>query len=250
MCGIAGIVALTDKGKSSLDKIGSAVSCLDKRGPDGKGIFQHNNVALGHTRLSVIDTSDSASQPMNDASGRYTLIFNGEFFNFKEHRKFVLDKGFQLKSESDSEVLLYLYIIEKEKCLERVNGFFAFAIYDRQEESLFIARDRMGVKPLFIYQDEDRLMFASEMKSLMAMGIPKEMDEVSLFTYLQLNYIPGPNSIFKNVTKLLPGNYLKLEILNTKYQIQLSKMPGVPHVPRLPAPAAFLHFRTVGPDLR
>src|SRR5437868_1461530 len=153
MCGIAGIVALSEKGRSYLPKINAATQCLNKRGPDNSGTYLHNNVALGHTRLSIIDTSDAASQPMTDASGRYTIIFNGEFFNFKEHIQYVLDKGYQLKSHSDTEVLLYLYIIEKEKCLQRVNAFFALAIYDKQEETLFIARDRMGVKPLLIYRD-------------------------------------------------------------------------------------------------
>jgi len=216
MCGIAGIVAFTETGKDFFSGMESAIACLGKRGPDASGIFAHNKVVLGHTRLSVIDTSASASQPMTDASGRYTIIFNGEFFNFKEHREFVLQSaiGAQLKSGSDTEILLYLYMLEKEKCLERVNGFFALAIYDRVEETLFLARDRFGVKPLLIYRDDDKLFFASEMKVLMALGIPKNLDEVSLFTYLQLNYIPGPDSIFKNVKKLEPGHFLKVEIRN------------------------------------
>jgi len=149
---------------------------------------------------------------MHDATGRYTIIFNGEFFNYREHRDFVSSKGFKLKSTSDTEVLLYLYIIEGEKCLQRVNGFFALAIYDKQEQTVFIARDRMGVKPLLIYSDNDKLLFASEMKSLITMGIPKELDAVSLYTYLQLNYIPGPQSIFKNVRKLAPGHYIRIDV--------------------------------------
>jgi asparagine synthase (glutamine-hydrolysing) len=213
MCGIAGIIALTEKGIPSLDKIGDALTCLNLRGPDARGIFKHNRVALGQTRLAIIDTSEGGLQPMHDSSGRYTIIFNGEFFNFKEHRKFVVDKGYALKSTSDTEVLLYLYIIEGEKCLQRLNGFFALAVYDKQEQTVFIARDRMGVKPLLMYADDDRLLFASEMKALLSMGIPKELDMVSLYTYLQLNYIPGPHSIFKNVSKLEPGHFLKLEVL-------------------------------------
>jgi len=111
-------------------------------------------------------------------------------------------------------VLLYLYIIEKEKCLDRLNGFFALAIYDKEEQTLFIARDRFGVKPLLVYRDEDKLMFASEMKALMAMGIPRQLDEVSLLMYLQLNYIPGPASIFQQVSKIEPGHYLQMETAN------------------------------------
>src|SRR2546426_546246 len=123
MCGIAGIIAFNEKGHTALPTIHHAVSCLDKRGPDAHRTFFHNHIALGHTRLSIIDTSEAASQPMSDESGRYTIIFNGEFFNFKEHRQFVIDKGFKLKSKSDTEVLLSLYIIEGEKCLQRLNGF-------------------------------------------------------------------------------------------------------------------------------
>src|SRR5437870_5011804 len=141
MCGIAGVVAFNDNGKAFLPNINEAVKCLSRRGPDARGVYTHGHVALGHTRLSVIDTSAAANQPMTDATGRYTIIFNGEFFNFKEHKQFVLNKGYHLKSESDTEVLLYLYIIEKEKCLQRINGFFAFAIYDAVEQTLFLARD-------------------------------------------------------------------------------------------------------------
>jgi len=219
MCGIAGIVSFSEKSVSSLDKIEEAVRCLNKRGPDAKGIYKHNRVAFGQTRLAIIDTSEGGLQPMHDATGRYTIIFNGEFFNFQEHREFVRSKGYQLKSESDTEVLLYLYIIEGEKCLQRVNGFFALAIYDKLEETVFIARDRMGVKPLLVYKDDDKLMFASEMKSLIAMGIPKVIDEISLFTYLQLNYIPAPQSIFQNVTKLMPGHFLKFMSRSGKFSV-------------------------------
>src|SRR6188768_2782701 len=162
MCGIAGIIAFSEKGIPSLDKIESATKCLSLRGPDAHGVYKDGRVALGQTRLAIIDTSEGGLQPMHDATGRYTIIFNGEFFNYREHRDFVLSKGFKLKSTSDTEILLYLYIIEGEKCLQRVNGFFALAIYDKQEQTVFIARDRMGVKPLLVYKDDDKLMFASE----------------------------------------------------------------------------------------
>jgi len=212
MCGISGVIALTEKGLPALNFIDDAVSCLYQRGPDSYGSFRDGNVALGHTRLSIIDTSDAASQPMSDESGRYTIVFNGEFFNFKQHRDFVLGKGIKLKSESDTEVLLYLYILEGEKCLERVNGFFAFAIFDKQKQNIFIARDRIGIKPLVYYTDADKFLFASELKSLLALGVPKEIDQVSLYTYLQLNYIPAPASIFKCVKKLMPGHYINIEL--------------------------------------
>src|SRR6185436_18056120 len=216
MCGIVGVVSKSEDGKVFPGKISSAAECLSKRGPDASGIFRHNDIALGHRRLSIIDISDAGAQPMSDESGRFTIIFNGEFFNFKEHRNFVLSKGIRLHSESDTEVLLHLFILEKEKCLERVNGFFSLAIYDKVDEELFIARDRFGVKPLLIYEDQDAFMFASEMKALLNLGINKTMDESSLLAYFHLNYIPSPWSIFKNVRKLAPASYLKFSVKNKK----------------------------------
>jgi asparagine synthase (glutamine-hydrolysing) len=208
MCGITGIFTFKEEALSFRTKVENAVSRLHQRGPETSGTYFHDHVALGHARLAIIDVSDAASQPFTDRSGRYTVIFNGEFFNFKEHRNELLKKGIQLRSESDTEVLLYLYITEGPSFLKKINGFFALAIYDKEEGTLFIARDRFGVKPLFIYQDEGRFVFASELKALLEYGFEKKIDETSLSQYLQLNYIPGPNSIFKNVRKLEPGNFL------------------------------------------
>jgi asparagine synthase (glutamine-hydrolysing) len=190
MCGIAGILALNQNGLASLDGVNEALICLKKRGPDAAGIYTHGHVALAHTRLSIIDISEAGTQPMTDASGRYTILFNGEFFNYAEHRKALADSGVMLRSHSDTEVLLHLYMLEGEKCLQKVNGFFALAIYDREEESLFLARDRMGIKPFLYYPGEDAFYFGSEMKALMAMGIPRVIDDTSLYCYFQLNYIP------------------------------------------------------------
>lgn len=191
--------------------INASVNTLIRRGPDGEGIYTHSNVALGHRRLSIIDTTNAASQPFTDHSGRYTIIYNGEFFNYKEYRDKLLQKGIPLRSSSDTEVLLYSFIEYGAACLEKINGFFSLAIYDKQEQSVFIARDRYGVKPLLVYQNENIFAFASEMKALLTYGIPRELDPVSLFTYLQLNYIPSPNSIFTGVSKLEPGHYMTIK---------------------------------------
>lgn len=210
MCGIAGIYSLKQNASSYRRSVEDAVAAMLKRGPDNSGIYCDDKVALGHARLSVIDVTEAASQPFTDISGRYTIIFNGEFYNFKEHREALLKKGIQLRSRSDTEVLLYLYMTEGPACLEKVNGFFAFAIYDNVEKTLFLARDRMGVKPLLFYYDDEKLVFASEMKAMLKLGIPKVIDEVSLYEYLQFNYIPAPYSIFGNVSKLEPGNYMQV----------------------------------------
>ena len=211
MCGITGIVSFNNKGNEFLNKVQASIDTLNKRGPDSDGLFTYKNVALGHTRLSIIDVSNLASQPFYDISGRYVIVFNGEIFNFKELKNSLVQKGISFTSSSDTEVLLYLYITEGQAFLSKLNGFFAFAIYDKQEESLFIARDRLGIKPLLCYKDSDKFIFASEMKALLAYGIPKEIDHISLNNYLLFNYTPAPNTIFKNTFKLRPGSYLEIK---------------------------------------
>lgn len=225
MCGITGVIAFTEKGKETFSLLDNSLKTLSQRGPDGEGKYIHNNVALGHRRLAIIDTSALANQPFTDASGRHTIIFNGEFFNFKEHRDKV--KEYPLRSQSDTEVLLYLYIKYGAACLEFVNGFFAFVIYDNAEEKIFIARDRFGIKPLLIYKDENKLLFASEMKALLAFGIPRETDKTSLWQYLQFNYIPPPHSIFKNVIKMEAGTFMEIH----KGKIRQKKYYSIPEQP-------------------
>ena len=223
MCGITGIVAFNSEGEKHFQGLENAVATLNKRGPDNQGVFRKKRIGLGHARLSIIDTSSAGSQPFTDQTGRYTIVYNGEFYNYKEHRKKLSEAGVSFTSTTDTEVLLNMYIQEGPACLEKINGFFAFAIYDQKEDSVFIARDRMGIKPLLVYQDKDKLIFGSEMKSLLAFGIQKDLDQVSLFTYLQLNYIPAPNTIFENVKKVIPGTHLTIHensvATNTYYSI-------------------------------
>lgn len=230
MCGITGIVSISEGSIKSLDTIESATQQLHHRGPDHQATFKHSNLALGHARLSIIDTSEKGNQPFTDSTGRYTIVFNGEFYNYLEHRKNLQNKGVNFKSTSDTEVLLQLYIEHKESCLKYIDGFFAFAIYDRAENSLFIARDRMGIKPLMYYLDEEKFAFSSEMKGLFPFEIKKEIDIISLFTYLQLNYIPEPHSIFKNVKKLTPGCYLKIDNLNNFKLPEEVKFYEIPNI--------------------
>ena len=212
MCGITGIIAFTEPGTAFLDKISKANDCLALRGPDNEGFYKAPGVALGHRRLSIIDVSNAANQPMSDVTGRFTIVFNGEFFNYREHREALLSKGETFRTNSDTEVLLRLYMLEGPGCLSKVNGFFALAIHDKVENTLFIARDRMGIKPLFYYYDRDKLIFGSELKSLIAAGIPRIPDRISILNYLQVNYIPGPYSIFENVRKLRPGHFIRISL--------------------------------------
>ncbi len=231
MCGISGVIAFNDSGRNYLNNIRQAVTAMKTRGPDRDGVYFSDNVAFGHNRLSIIDVSEAASQPFSDSSGRYTIVFNGEFFNFKKYRDQLVSQGVSLKSNSDTEVLLNLYMAEGPACLNKINGFFAFAIHDKIDDSVFIARDRMGVKPLHIYHDQDKLCFASEMKALLAMGIRKELDMESLLGYMQMNYIPANYTMFRNVVKLTPGNYLMIKNGSVE-QKQYYSIPYTSGLPR------------------
>ena len=225
MCGITGIFAFNEVGRFNMINLGRATDALGKRGPDSRGIYNIHHVGLGHRRLSIIDVSDGGRQPMQDETGRFYIVFNGEIYNYKELRNRLLQAGTTFQSHTDTEVLLKLYIQEGEKCLQQLNGFFAFAIYDAQKDELFMARDRMGIKPLLYYQDEDKLIFASEMKSLLAFGITKTIDFASLYQYLQLQYIPAPATILKGVHKLLPGQLLTVK----KKQVEVKTYYTIPY---------------------
>jgi asparagine synthase (glutamine-hydrolysing) len=211
MCGITGVLAFNEIGRFSLINLQNATDALSKRGPDWSDTYLGFFVGLGHRRLSIIDTSSAGNQPMSDHTGRYTIVFNGEIYNFKHLRNQLEEKGVAFRSHTDTEVLLYAYIHWGTYCLDLLHGFFAFAIYDKEENSLFLARDRFGIKPLLYYADEDRFLFASEMKSIIQYGIEKQINITSLRNYLHLNYIPAPDTIFKNIYKVPVGHYLKVK---------------------------------------
>lgn len=225
MCGITGVFAFNLVGKFNKIHITDATMSMERRGPDFQDIYIDEWIGLGHRRLCVIDPSPEAHQPMWDANGRYCIIFNGEIFNYRNLRNELEGKGCTFRSQSDTEVLLQLFIREGKECLSRLNGFFAFCIYDRAEQSLFLARDRYGVKPLLYLFDEDKFVFASEMKTLLRYGIDRTLDYTSLVTYLQLNYIPAPHSIFRNVSKLLPGHCMRV----TRGQMTSEKWYQIPY---------------------
>lgn len=229
MCGITGVFAFNLLGKFNMIHVTAATMALEKRGPDAHRVYTDEFVGLGHRRLSIIDTSAAANQPMWDSSQRFCIVFNGEIFNYRELRKELEAKGVQFVSASDTEVLLNLFIYEGEKCLNKLNGFFAFCVYDQQEQTFFLARDRYGIKPLLYLFDEDKFLFASEMKSMLQYGIDKELDYDSLQTYLHLSYIPAPHTIFKHVKKLMPGHYLKVSSkkLETGQYYSIAEKPSL-----------------------
>jgi len=218
MCGICGIFDFGGNSAEWKNSLKQSISLLKKRGPNSDGIFIHNHVGLAHTRLAVIDTSEAANQPFTDNSGIYTIVFNGEFYNYTYHRKRLQESGFTFRTQSDTEVLLNLYIQKGENFLNEINGCFALAIYDNKEENLLIARDRFGIKPLVFYNDNQKIIFASEIKAILTYGINKSLNNKALQLYLYLNYIPAPLTIFEKVYKLLPGHYIKVK--NNKVEIK------------------------------
>lgn len=224
MCGITGIYAFNEVGRINMINISAATNKLSSRGPNQQGSFIEQFVGLGHCRLSILDLSENGRQPMYDAEQRYVIVYNGEIYNFKILKKELERKGYKFNSGTDTEVLLKLFIEKGADCLHDLQGFFAFAIYDKVEKILFLARDRMGIKPLYFYHDEDKFLFASELKSILAYGIKKEMDYDSLYHYFQLNYIPAPHSIFKKVKKVMPGHLLKIQNSTVTHE-QYYKIP-------------------------
>lgn len=219
MCGITGYFSSESGNEQFLEK---AISKLAKRGPDASNstYSKSKKVGLGHARLSIIDTSSHANQPMKTLDNRYSIVFNGEIYNYKQLRQSLLSKGYQFETESDTEVLLNLYHLYKNDCWEMLNGFFGVAIYDHQQDVLTLARDRFGIKPLLYSYKNGDFYFASEMKALMEFPLKREIDTDSLHQYFSFNYIPTPHSIFKNVNKLEQGHYLtvtKNEITKTPY---------------------------------
>lgn len=207
MCGIAGFVSFkagTPANPSSV--LQSMTDSLYHRGPDGEGFWSKGNVHLGHRRLSVIDIRTGA-QPMQSSDG-VVIAFNGEIYNYRELRVNLTAKGRRFKTESDTEVLLQAYEEWGEDCLERLNGMFAFAIWDPTKKALFVARDRMGKKPFYYFAGPDFFAFASELKGLMAISEIKDcvdIDARSISDYLSLGYILAPKSIFKQIKKFPPA---------------------------------------------
>lgn len=209
MCGIAGIINLKspDVDRDTLKKMNDS---LARRGPDDEGYAILPHAGLAHRRLSIIDLS-TGHQPMSSADGRYTIVFNGEIYNFLEIKKELEKTGTTFLTHSDTEVLLRLYEKKHEKCLEELNGMFAFAIWDAVEHTLFLARDRVGKKPLYYAQSGDFFVFASELKALLEFpSIKRDLDPVALKHYLVYEYVPAPFSIIRNVNKLPQAHSLVL----------------------------------------
>ncbi len=212
MCGIVGKYCYNSDQKVSEELIRDMTQMLIHRGPDDEGVWCQGNVGLGHRRLSIIDLSSAGHQPMMNRDRSIVLVFNGEIYNYKELRRDLIEKGYQFVSQTDTEVLIYLYQEYKEGCLKYLTGMFAFALWDDKNKSLFIARDRFGKKPLKYYTDGRSIIFASELKAILKdPQVVQDVDYNSINHYLSYHYLPSPFTGFKNIHKLPHAHYMMVK---------------------------------------
>ncbi len=209
MCGIAGSVNWGDR-----ETVLAMTEALAHRGPDDQGFWEGRSpngawAGLGHRRLSILDLSPAGRQPMPSADGRYWIVYNGEVYNYRDLRQGLLEEGHRFRSNSDTEVILHLYAKLGEGCLERFRGMFAFGVWDCERGELFLARDRLGVKPLYYAERDGRLLFASELKAILKHPeIGRQVDSLALHDYLTYLYVPPPRTIYRDIQSLPPGHFL------------------------------------------
>lgn len=226
MCGIAGIVS-SNPGFVTNERLRVMSESLSHRGQDGDAAWLNDAGVVGfsHRRLAIIDLSDAGKQPMHFA-GRYTIVYNGEVYNYPELREDLLKKGYQFISKTDTEVILAAYDHYRENCIDHFDGMFAFAIWDEKEKNLFAARDRFGEKPFYYFFDDEQFVFGSEMKALWAAGIPKVLNQKMAFNYLTIGYLDNPNNVdetfYEKINKLPPAHFLNYspgqnEVILEKY---------------------------------
>jgi asparagine synthase (glutamine-hydrolysing) len=221
MCGIAGIYFLKNTSASLTTENTKVTEALKHRGPDFQSLHSFKNCTLFHARLSILDLSPNSNQPFLDSAQEKALVFNGELFNYKDLQKEVGD----LKTTGDVEVLFKLFDKENTNCLNKLNGFFAFSFYNSKTDELSVVKDRYGVKPLYYFQNEEKFAFASELKALLSLTGAQELNHNALHTYLRLNYSTGKETIFKNVFRLLPGEYISVK----EKKVSIKTWYTIPH---------------------
>ena len=224
MCGVAGYIDFPENNNSSLLNIDEILNSIEHRGPDAKHYHSYNvnnvNVVLGHLRLSIQDLSHSADQPMSNDTKKYHIIYNGEVYNFHEIKAELITKNYNFKTESDTEVVLYAYIEWGAACVNKFIGMFTIVILDEVLGKVIIINDRLGVKPLYIYETENLVLFASELKGLMAYNdFPKLINIEALTQFMKFGYIQAPLCIFQHVRKIEPGTILEYNLATRKKSI-------------------------------
>jgi len=224
MCGIAGYIDLKKK-QADASVLKKMTDCIAYRGPDAEGFYVKDNVAIGHRRLSIIDVV-GGTQPMLSEDEEITLSFNGEIYNYLELKEELKSLGHTFRTNSDTEVVIKAYRTWGTECQQKFNGMWAFAIWDKAKQALFLSRDRFGEKPLHYFFNDEYLVFGSEIKSLVAFGIKLIPRPELLQIYLTFTYIPGPDTFYENIYKLLPGHCLVLKDDN----ISINKYWDLPQV--------------------
>lgn len=211
---MCGIVACFSEKKNCSELSYQMLDTISHRGPDGKGFFTISNLSLGSCRLSIMDLSEEANMPVFDKSGRYVIVYNGEIYNFLELKK---KYKIETKTSSDTELLIELYVLLKERCLDEINGIFSFIIFDQKENLIFCARDRMGIKPFYYFFDGEELLISSEIKSFR--HLKKDLDHNCIKTYLQCSFYDfGQQTFFKKIKQLKPSHYFQFSLKEKKLE--------------------------------
>ena len=213
MCGIAGYISINNA--ISEQQLKQAATLLQHRGPDAEGFYfsDDKKVGLAHRRLSILDLSATANQPMFSGNGRYCIIFNGEIYNFNELKLQLADKGTSLKTSSDTEVILELFTQFGPSCFATMNGMFALVIYDKKENVITLCRDHVGIKPLFYFNDGKTIAFASELKAIKHLvPVKLQLNKEAIPYYFHLGFIPEPLTIYANTYKFPSAHYLQINV--------------------------------------
>lgn len=213
MCGICGILCLNGEETVAEGLLREMTAAQRHRGPDDEGYLSEPGVGLGFCRLAILDLTPAGHQPMTNEDGTIWLIFNGEIYNFQELLPPLEQAGHSFRSRSDSEVIIHAYEQWGVECIQRLNGMFAFALWDRRKRRVLLARDRLGVKPCYYWSDGAYFAFSSELKALLAFPkVPRELNLAALQTYLTYEYVPAPESVFEGIQKLPPGHFLDIAL--------------------------------------
>src|SRR6266567_7545598 len=211
MCGIAGMMKFGQDARADSGAVRQMCAAMTHRGPDDEGVYTDGPVGIGMRRLSIIDVA-GGHQPISNETGTIWIVFNGEIYNHAELRKKLEPLGHRYRTNSDTETIVHLYEQYGRDCVQHLRGMFAFAIWDREKEALFIARDRLGIKPLYYQLTSDLFLFGSEIKAILAYpGIKPEFNQSTLAEYLAFGYIAGQETMFTGIRKLMPGNKLEID---------------------------------------
>ena len=230
MCGIAGIVSKV----ADAQRIGSLIEAQRHRGPDAYGVWSDDLCVLGHRRLSIIDLSEAGRQPLSNEDGTIWITFNGEIYNFQTLRRELEKLGHHFRTRTDTETIIHAYEQWDTECVKRLRGMFAFGIWDQRRRRLFLARDRVGKKPLFYTQAGERFVFASELQGLLAdEEVPREVNLPAIDAYLSWGYVPAPQTAFRGIFKLPPAHWLTLDLTSTGQRLRTERYWSLEYGPKL-----------------